>query len=650
MSMRYPENESEAGQNVWDQINKYANQSNTVLITGETGTGKGFFAEEIHERSSRKPKPYREANCALFEGDMLHSELFGHEKGAYTGAHRRRKGLFEQADGGTVLLDEIGTMPLDVQQKLLTFLDDNKKFTRLGGERELHADVRLIAATNADLEELVHHGKFRNDLYYRINGFRPLKVPPLRDRLGEIEHLVAVFIRDYNKKTITQKQIEETIDHKALDYLKQQTWPGNIRQLKSATELACIDCNDCTDTDNVLKIEHFPTEAELSNIHAFKDIPNDLDPLAKNVSTRTQKNFIVETQTIQKVAAAINRVAPYPYSVLITGETGTGKARIAEQIHQRSPRKEQPFITGNCTALSADLFFGNEREALPPIRGLLERATGGTIFLNDIERLPAEGQATLSHLLEKQTFTRLGGERELHADVRFITATNADLAELVHHGKFRNDLYYKLIECRIEVPPLRDRREEIEGLVAHFIRDFNAENQKQIEETIDHKALDYLKQQTWPGNIRQLQAATRGACIHCTGTVLKIGDFPAEAEVSYSPAPQATHHTSAENQRQVAFKQCFEDVKKVLKGEETYQADMKTPRDEDCFTVYVFYTFRERSDLAPSFAQFSDMTLQEMLNIKNLNRNTYNARQRNWNKQDGLSESLCRTLKESEVS
>ena len=207
----------------------------TVLITGESGVGKELIAKAIHNHSPRRDDAYKPINCAALHRELLESELFGHERGAFTGATATKRGVFEQADGGTLFLDEIGEMGLETQAKFLRVLEEHE-FTRLGGDKTFHVDVRVIAATNKDLESAVQDNTFRSDLYYRINRF-PLPVPPLRERREDIPLLVTAFIREFSKehnKSLTN------VTHDAMEYLKNADWPGNIRELRNVLETAAI--------------------------------------------------------------------------------------------------------------------------------------------------------------------------------------------------------------------------------------------------------------------------------------------------------------------------------------------------------------------------------------------------------------------------
>jgi PAS domain S-box-containing protein len=230
--------QSSAISQVFDKIEQIALLNTTVLLQGETGTGKGVVARAIHARSSRKDRPMVTINCTALPANLIESELFGREKGAFTGASARQMGRFELADGGTIFLDEIGEMPIELQVKLLRVIQDGE-FERLGSPRTIKVDVRIIAASNRKLEEEIKNGSFREDLYYRLNVF-PITIPPLRARKDDIRLLVNFFVAKFNKKI--GKKIE-TIPKEALEALENYDWPGNVRELESVIERATIISN-----------------------------------------------------------------------------------------------------------------------------------------------------------------------------------------------------------------------------------------------------------------------------------------------------------------------------------------------------------------------------------------------------------------------
>jgi DNA-binding NtrC family response regulator len=209
--------------------------ASTVLLTGESGTGKDLAAKVIHYNSTRAAKPFMNITCSALPEALLESELFGHERGAFTGADRQKRGLFEMADGGTVFLDEIGEMVPALQAKLLRFLEE-KTFKRVGGSSDIRVDVRVVSATNRNLQDEVRQGRFREDLFYRLNVL-PINLPPLRDRADDIPRLVQFYLDSYNAEF--KKRIAG-VTPEALRQLQRYPWPGNIRELRNAVERAML--------------------------------------------------------------------------------------------------------------------------------------------------------------------------------------------------------------------------------------------------------------------------------------------------------------------------------------------------------------------------------------------------------------------------
>jgi formate hydrogenlyase transcriptional activator len=226
---------SPAMRDVFDQIRMVAPTDSTVLICGETGTGKELVARAVHRLSERRAQAFLKCNCAALPTALLESELFGHEKGAFTGAVAQRTGRFELANRGAIFLDEIGEMALELQPKLLRVLQE-REFERLGSSRTIRADVRLIAATNVDLPQMVAEKRFRADLYYRLNVF-PIEVPPLRERPEDIPVLVRHFVREAGHR-LNRRAL--WISPSAMDALVSHSWPGNIRELQNLIERALI--------------------------------------------------------------------------------------------------------------------------------------------------------------------------------------------------------------------------------------------------------------------------------------------------------------------------------------------------------------------------------------------------------------------------
>jgi formate hydrogenlyase transcriptional activator len=258
---------SPALQAVLAQVAKVAPTDSTVLLTGETGTGKELIARAIHKRSPRRSRAFVSVNCAAIPQNLIASELFGHEKGAFTGAMQRHLGRFELAEGGTIFLDEIGDLPAETQIALLRVLQEHE-FERVGGSHPIHVDVRVIAATNCNLLAAIAAGTFRSDLFYRLNVF-PLEMPPLRERREDVPLLVQYFVDRYASKA--GKKIR-SVHKKTLDLLQAYPWPGNIRELQNVIERSVIVC----DTDTLAVDENW-----LSREAAFTQPPGQ--PLGKRI-------------------------------------------------------------------------------------------------------------------------------------------------------------------------------------------------------------------------------------------------------------------------------------------------------------------------------------------------------------------------------
>jgi transcriptional regulator with PAS, ATPase and Fis domain len=256
-----------------------AKLSATVLILGESGTGKELLARMIHRQSERADQPFITVNAAAVPGELLESALFGHEKGAFTGAHQQQLGKFELASGGTLFLDEIGDLRVDLQVKLLRAIQEGE-IERLGGLRPIRADFRLIVATNVDLERAVKDGKFREDLYYRINVI-PMRLPPLRERIEDLPELARLFLRRYNRKF--RRRIQG-LTPPALRALSAYWWPGNIRELENVIErLVAV-----TDTDWITE-EDLPLEHQFARL----DTSPNSESLFEDACETFERNFIL---------------------------------------------------------------------------------------------------------------------------------------------------------------------------------------------------------------------------------------------------------------------------------------------------------------------------------------------------------------------
>jgi formate hydrogenlyase transcriptional activator len=246
---------SPAFQNVLNQVRIIAKADCMTLIQGETGTGKEVIARAIHNQSLRRQGPFVTMNCAAIPGTLLESELFGHERGAFTGAVAQTRGRFQRADKGTLFLDEIGDLPLELQPKLLRVLQE-QEFERLGSSQTIRVNVRVVAATNRDLSQLVANKQFRADLYYRLNVI-PISLPPLRDRAEDIPLLVQYFVRKFSARL--NKRID-LIPEEVMEVLKAYDWPGNIRELQNVIERAVILSSESVLQPTLMELEQMPKQ------------------------------------------------------------------------------------------------------------------------------------------------------------------------------------------------------------------------------------------------------------------------------------------------------------------------------------------------------------------------------------------------------
>jgi two-component system response regulator AtoC len=275
---------NEKMQNIFDVIKKVAQYKSTVLISGESGTGKELVARALHYNGERSPNPFIPVNCGAIPENLLESELFGHAKGAFTDAIRTKKGLFEEADGGTLFLDEIGELPGQLQVKLLRVLQEGE-IRRIGESKPIQIDVRIVAATVKDLAKEVNEGRFREDLFYRLNVL-PIHIPPLRERKEDIPLLIHHFIQKFDQAM--NKNVTD-VDHKALEGLMNYKWYGNVRELENTIERAIV----LTDK-NIIELENLPIE-----IQNFKE-EFQLEPLADEEYSIKKASKALEINLIRK--------------------------------------------------------------------------------------------------------------------------------------------------------------------------------------------------------------------------------------------------------------------------------------------------------------------------------------------------------------
>lgn len=305
-------------QEIYHKVAQVAPTDVPILVTGDTGVGKEIVARKVHDLSTRRDKPFRVINCSVFpENGLLQSEIFGHEKGAFTGATHQRKGVFEQADTGTLFLDEIGEMSGEVQVKFLRVLE-TQEFTRLGGNRSIKTNVRIIAATNKRLEPAPKDNGFRNDLYYRLNLFR-IHIPPVRERREDIPPLVDAFLSEFNTKY--GKSVTK-ISPEVLNFLKHAAWPGNIRQLRNAIERAVI----LTKTDEIM----------------FSDLPADIAVVPQIEISDRPSDASERTPIPTEVRQILAQISVTEF-ILIFGGIPNAVWRMLPEKTQRSVIREASF-------------------------------------------------------------------------------------------------------------------------------------------------------------------------------------------------------------------------------------------------------------------------------------------------------------------
>jgi DNA-binding NtrC family response regulator len=286
-SLNHVRTDNQQMKKVFEQIRSVSPTKSTVLLTGETGTGKSLMAKLIHQHSNRSDDQFISVHCGAIPDTLIESELFGHEKGAFTGALKRKLGKFEIANDGTIFLDEIGTITKSAQIKLLQILQDGA-FQRLGGEETLAANVRIIAATNSNLKEMTYAGEFRRDLFYRLNVF-PIEIPPLRERLQDIGKISETILDRLNR---FESKYIHGIDQRVLDAFQSYSWPGNIRELENLIERAYI-----LETSSLLTPESFPAELfhlETGNVALKADSGKTLAEVRRSAIEDIERSYIRE--------------------------------------------------------------------------------------------------------------------------------------------------------------------------------------------------------------------------------------------------------------------------------------------------------------------------------------------------------------------
>ncbi|MFQ5452798.1 MAG: sigma-54-dependent transcriptional regulator [Candidatus Zixiibacteriota bacterium] len=294
--------DSESMQKVKSVVDQVADSELTVLIRGESGTGKEIVARLFHNLSSRKSKPFIKVNCAAIPKDLLEAELFGYEKGAFTGAHKTKQGRFESANKGTIFLDEIGDMSIELQSKLLQVLEQ-QEFVRVGGINNIHIDVRIICATNRNLEVAISEQAFRDDLFYRLNEIT-LLLPSLRERVEDIPLLISYFLDKYNK--MYKKNLSQ-LSPEIIDKLVNFSWPGNVRQLENMVKQIVVREDESIITDLIASSGNIPLKANLNVSTEIEPLNIDINSDVGSLSLKTRIGKTVATEEKKMISAVLNK-------------------------------------------------------------------------------------------------------------------------------------------------------------------------------------------------------------------------------------------------------------------------------------------------------------------------------------------------------
>src|SRR5262245_411202 len=316
-------------------IEEVAGTNAAVLIRGESGVGKDLVARAIHSASTRRQQPWIKVNCAALPAELLESELFGHEKGAFTGAHSRKLGKFEFAHMGTIFLDEVGELPLALQPKLLHILQD-LAFSRIGGRELIHVDVRVVASTNRNLEDALENGQFREDLYYRLNVVE-IRVPPLRERREEIPALATLFLGVFNR----QYQRDVKLEPEVLELFGQYPWPGNVRELENMVRRLVVLANARQVCEEILTrlrtVARNPSDSTPLRVDPPRDSPGlGLKDIARRAALDAERTALLEVlNRVQWNRTEAARILKVSYKTILN--------KIAEcGLTTRTARKDQP--------------------------------------------------------------------------------------------------------------------------------------------------------------------------------------------------------------------------------------------------------------------------------------------------------------------
>ncbi|MBM3248747.1 MAG: 1,4-alpha-glucan branching protein GlgB, partial [Candidatus Omnitrophica bacterium] len=468
-----------------------------ILIEGETGVGKEVLARYIHDKSRRKDGPFIAVDVSTLGEELVQSELFGHTRGAFTGADRDKKGLVEQADGGTLFLDEIQNLSPATQNKLLHVLDKGGEFSPVGSTQARRSNFRLITANNRGNLRNVAGGKlFSLGLYHRVNDME-IWLPPLRKRRKDIPLLV-----EYFQRLLAEEHRVEVrpLSKSAMQELMQRDWPGNIRELFNVVRRIFVFGEDVGLSREIPEVE-LPLQAQAPAITFIDD-------------SGRERVLVGASLALRRVVRIAEIVASTNVPVLISGETGTGKSLLAGYIHSVSPRRNGPFVDISVSDVPESLFesemFGHTKGSFTGAEndkdGLIEKANGGTLVIDGITSLNFSLQAKLLRVFQNKRFRRVGESKERYSDFRLITLVSGEsMRELVAQGEFREDLFYRIGGIDIELLPLRERKEDLPALIDYYLRVYFGQYgfpQRAPSAEMMRILLNY----EWPGNVRQLSS------------------------------------------------------------------------------------------------------------------------------------------------
>jgi len=521
--------QSEATREAFRQAKVWAGTDKRILITGETGTGKEVLARYVHANSRRAGKPFKGVNVAAISPRLLESEIFGHVKGAFTGADKDRPGLLELAEGGTLFLDEIADLPKHLQIKLVSLLEHGT-YDRVGAPGEKRrADVRFESATNRDLRPMIDEDKFLPALFYLLQE-RVVEMPPLRRRADEIPAMVAFFLKQIAEKWAGSGSAPPSaheVSDAAMHALEAYAWPGNVRELRDAIEYGLIMAQGKT-----IELEDLPP-AVCRAVPAPAAASTQSPSVSGDTALGKFIHALDQTRGLSFISAAsramlkkVQRVAARPSTVVVSGPTGAGKSATVRVLHDLSGRTG-PYVDVTIAGRSEDLIeselFGHVRGAFTDAKedrkGYFEIAEDGTLVLDHIDELSLELQAKLLRVLQELEFTPVGSHTPIKFRARVVAIARKPLAELVAKKKFREDLYHRLNVFGIEVAPLRDRPEEILLLSEKFLQAAAEQMPSRgPAKRFSEETIAALLLYDWPGNIRELESEITNAYVSANGS------------------------------------------------------------------------------------------------------------------------------------